>query len=129
MVSFYRPATLRWVPPFGVGGLFHREELDAAVKRFRSLPLLWRWASATDWPRHRFIGSDFRFARRGGFGFVVEVGQERLFLVPRGWEEPEWGLAVYDLQQDQWRDLGDFEPAAEHWVFSEPKEPLPTGDS
>ena len=60
-----------------------------------------------DWPHQWFIRSDFRFARRGGFGFVVEVGGERLFLVPRGWDEPEWGLAIYDLENHQWRDLGD----------------------
>jgi hypothetical protein len=122
MVSFYRPMTPWWVPPFSLAGLFHRDQLGAAVKRFRNMPLHWRWASPSDWPRNRFIGSDFRSARSGGFGFVVEVGQERLFLVPRGWDEPEWGLALYDLQQDEWRNLGDFEPAAEQWVFPEPKE-------
>jgi hypothetical protein len=114
--------TTRWVPPFSVAGIFHREELNAAVKRFGNLPLHWRWASPEDWPARRFIGSDFRFARRGGFGFVVEVDMVRLFLVPRGWDEPEWGLATYDLQQNRWLDLGGLEPAAEHWVFPEPKE-------
>ena len=126
VVSFYRPMTRWWVPTFTLAGLFHRQELDATVKRFCSLPLHWRWASPDDWPPQRAIGSDFRFARRGGFGFVVEVDKERLFLVPRGWDEPEWGLAVYDLQQGHWRDLGDLEPGAEHWVFPEPKEPLPS---
>lgn len=97
-------------------------ELDTAVKRFRDLHLLWRWASPDDWPHQRFIGSDFRFARRDGFGFVVEVGQERLFLVPRGWDEPEWGLAAFDLEHHRWRNLGDLEPAAEHWEFPDVKE-------
>jgi hypothetical protein len=122
VVSFYRPMTPWWVPPFSLAGLFHRQELDAIVKRFRGLPLHWRWASQDDWPPRRFIGSDFRFARRGGFGFVAEVDEERLFLVPRGWDEPEWGLAVYDLQQNQWRDLGDLEPAAVDWIFPEPRD-------
>jgi len=126
VVRFYRPLTPKWVPPFSLAGLFHREQLDAAVKRYLSLSLHWRWAEPADWPVQRFVGSDFRFARRGGFGFVVEVDQERLFLVPRGWDEPEWGLAVYDLQQNQWRDFGDLEPAATHWAFPEPKEPCPT---
>ena len=122
MASFYRPVTPWWVPPFSGAGLFRRAELDAAVKRFRNLPLHWRWASLDDWPHQWFIRSDFRFARRGGFGFVVEVGRERLFLVPRGWDEPEWGLAIYDLEKHQWRDLGDLEPAAEQWVFPDPNE-------
>ena len=122
MVSFYRPMTPWWVPPLNIEGLFRRAELDRTVKRLRSLQLRWRWASAHDWPRQWLIGSDFRFARKGGFGFAVDVEHSRLFLVPRGWDEPEWGLASYDVQHNQWRDLGDLEPAPEHWAFPAPEE-------
>jgi hypothetical protein len=122
VTSFHRPMTPWWVPPFSAAGFCRRAELDAAVTRLRNLPLHWRWASSDEWPSRWLIGSDFRFARRGGFGFVVEVGRERLFLVPRGWDEPEWGLAIYDLEQHQWRDLGDLEPAGEQWVFPDPRE-------
>lgn len=122
MVSFYSTVTPRWDPPFSLAGLFRRAELDAAVKGLCNLPLKWRWASPGDWPRQWFIGSDFRRARRGGFGFVVEVDTQRLFLVPRGWDEPEWALGAHDLQQHRWCDLGDLEPAAEHWMFPDVKE-------
>ena len=117
VVSFYAPITPRWVPPLNLEGIFHPEELDDAAKRLRELPLHWRWATASDWPRKRLIGGDFRHARKGGFGFTVEVAAERLFLVPRGWDEPEWGLASYNVKLNRWRDLGDFEPAPAHWIF------------
>ena len=123
VVSLYRPMTQRWVPPFSVAGIFHRQELEHAVSRFRNIPLQWRWASPGDWPPQRLMSRDFRFARRGAYWFVVEVDQVRLFLVPRGWDEPEWGMAAYDREKKQWRDLGDLEPAAEQWDFPEPKEP------
>jgi hypothetical protein len=122
MVSFYRPMTPWWVAPLSIEGLFRASEIDRTVKRLRELHLQWRWASANDWPQRWWIGSDFRFARRGGFGFAVDIGDERLFLVPRGWEEPEWGLASYDVQQGRWRDLGDLEPTPEYWVFPTPEE-------
>ena len=95
VVSFYRPMTPWWVPSFSLAGLFHRDELDAAVKRFWSLPLHWRWASPDDWPSQRSIGSDFRFARRGGFGFVVEVDQERL----------SWSHADGTSPSGDWRSM------------------------
>ena len=110
----------RWLPPFSLVGLFRRAELRRAVQKFRSFDLEWRWASANDWPRKRFIGDDFKFARRHGFGFVVDVGSERLFLVPRGFDDPEWGLAAYQVEKDQWCDLGYIEPTPEHWWFPEP---------
>ncbi|NYH97213.1 hypothetical protein [Novosphingobium marinum] len=122
VVSFHTSIGSRWIPPFSFDGLFHRKLLNAKVKQLRDQPLHWSWARSSDWPRQRMIGSDFQHAREGGFGFVVEVATDRIFLVPRGWEEPEWGLASYDLERERWRDLGDFEPAPEHWIFPEAKE-------
>ena len=118
MVSFHDPSIpWRWVPPSFTAGLFRRAELEKALLCFRNQALNWRRASANDWPRGWFIGSDFRFARRIGAGFTVEIGSEKLFLVPRGWDEPEWGLAVYDIQRCLWRHLGDIEPTPEKWNF------------
>ena len=105
-----------------IDGFFHRRLLAAKVKRLCDQPLQWRWAGSSDWPRQRMIGSDFRYARKGGFGFFVEVDAERFFLVPRGWEDPHWGLASFDLDREHWRDLGDFEPAPDHWIFPEVEE-------
>jgi len=74
-------------------------------------------ATSRDWPNEVRIGSDFRHARKHGYGFIADVSGERLFLVPRPFEEPDWGLAVYYLEAASWRDLGDLEPTPEHWVF------------
>lgn len=117
MVSFYSPLSLRWTPPFNLDGLLRRDQLSEIVRKLRDLPLRWRWAYASDWPRQRRMASDFRYARKGGFGFTVEVAGERLFLVPRGWDEPEWGLASFSPELGIWRDLGDLEPTPEHWIL------------
>lgn len=117
MVSFNSPVRETWTEPFSLDGLLHRAELKDEVRKLRDLPIRWRWAGSRDWPRQRLIASDFRFARKGGFGFTAEVNEQRLFLVPRSWIEPEWGLASYHIDMLSWRDLGDLEPAPEHWVF------------
>jgi hypothetical protein len=117
MVSFNTQIPWRWVPPLNLDGLLHRAEISEIVRRLCDSTLHWRWASASDWPHNLRIAGDFRFARSGGFGFIVEIASERFFLVPRGWEEPEWGLASYDFRLGHWRDLGDLEPTPEHWTF------------
>lgn len=94
------------------------------VRDYISLVIQWRWAVADDWPRGFFIGSDFRFARKHAFGFAADIGAERLFLVPRGWLEPEWAFATLDTTTGRWRELGKLEPAPEGWGFPAlPEEP------
>ncbi|MEM6857359.1 MAG: hypothetical protein AAF559_05770 [Pseudomonadota bacterium] len=120
MLNLFRTKKPRWIPPYSLSGLFRRTELRRKVQEIRNLALDWRWASANDWPRMHFIGDDFRFARRHGFGFVAEVGSERLYLVPRGFDDPEWGLAAYLIDGEQWCALGYIEPRPGHWRFPEP---------
>lgn len=117
MVSFHREIKTRWVPPFSMSGLFRRRELRNEVQLSQSVPLSWRRATRQGWPQNGLIGREFRCARRDGYGFVADVEMDRLFLVPRDYDEPEWGLAVYHTQQLRWRDLADLEPSPEHWVF------------
>ena len=117
MVSFYNSFPYRWTAPLNLDGLRHSAELRGFVGDLRALPLHWRWASANDWPPKRLIAGDFRFARKSDFGFTTEFEEQKLFLVPRGWLEPEWGLASYNLHTLNWRDLGDFEPVPEHWTL------------
>lgn len=125
VISFYSSTSPRWTRPLNLDGLFRHGELGEEVRKLRDLPLRWRWASSGDWPRQRLIASDFRHARKGGYGFIVEIADQRLFLVPRGWDEPEWGLASYNLKLKTWRDLGDLEPAPEHWIFPTVEERSP----
>lgn len=61
--------------------------------------------------------SDFKLAKRDEFGFVAEVEGVRVFLVPRGFDWPEWGLASYDEQAGSWTRLGSLEPAPYGWFL------------
>lgn len=126
MVSFHRPEIRQtWDPPLTLEGVLHRGGMFWKVRDYLSLAIRWRWATAGDWPERFFIGSDFRFARKNALGFAADIGTERLFLVPRVWEEPEWAFAVLDTTTGSWRGLGNLEPAPECWDFPDISEDKP----
>jgi hypothetical protein len=112
---------LRWVGPPSLAGLFARSELRRSIEAYWRDDLTWRWAEAADWPAGKLSLGDFAHARKGGFGFVADTGSSRLFVVPRGWEEPEWEAAEIRLADGRWRDLGFFEPWSPTWVRPEPR--------
>jgi hypothetical protein len=104
--------TFRWSPPFSFAGVLRQHSLKAHFDDLLDISLSWRRAEKADWPKGR-LNSDHRFARKGGFGWVASTDQEILFLVPRGWLEPEWGLSSFG--NSQWQHLGNFEPLPKNW--------------
>jgi hypothetical protein len=108
---------VRWEAPLTLDGVLRRRKLRGVVRQYRRLSIEWRSATAADWPERPFIGGRFRSARKRCFGFVADVGAERLFLVPNKWDQAEWGLAKFELPKRRWRDLGDLEPVPNCWTF------------
>lgn len=106
-----------WAPPPTLSGLVRRAELKRQIQIYVAQPLDWQWSESRDWPDARRVRGDFRRAREGNYGFVAVLGSKRVFLVPRGFETPEWALADTDLTGLEWRDLGDIEPAPVDWSF------------
>jgi hypothetical protein len=102
----------KWTPPFSLMGIFRRDDLWAKFGPLFETSVDWRPARMADWP-DGYLNSDHRFARKGGFGWVTAVGDEKLFLVPRGWLEPEWGLSSFT--DGRWTHLGSFEPLPKSW--------------
>ena len=107
---------LRWASTFSLEALFKQAVIRQSMEAHWLDSLDWRWAERSDWPRKTLLIGDFAHAKKGGFGFVTEVGTKRLFAVPRGWAEPEWELAEFSLADRRWRDLGYFEPWSPTWV-------------
>ena len=105
-----------WVPPFTVGGLLRRKPIRQAVNDLLNSTIQWRWARAQDWP-YCVSGSDFKLAQLEEFGFVAEVDGALFFLVPRGFDWPEWALARHDPKAGSWTRLGYLEPAPYGWFL------------
>ncbi len=105
-----------WEAPSSLTAIFERQSIQSAFERYLGQELRWRSATVEDWPQQEpLTGDSFSVARQDGFGWVVEVDATRLFLVPRGFDSPEWSLAEFDVPHDKWRLLGDFEPLANNW--------------
>jgi hypothetical protein len=105
-----------WVPPFTVRGMLKQTRIRQAVNDLLNRTIQWRWARPSDWPTN-LRGHDFRLAQRDKFGFVSEVDGVRIFLVPRGYDWPEWALASHDEQSGNWTRLGSLEPAPNGWFL------------
>jgi hypothetical protein len=110
---------LWWAAPPGLTALLKRSDLRRSVEAYWLAGLNWRWAAPDDWPPGWRLTGDFRHAEDGGFGFVTDLGSKRLFVVPRGWDEPEWALAELNLADGRWRDLGCVEPWSPTWIRPE----------
>lgn len=108
-----------WVPPFTVRALLGRRPIRQAVNDLLDRTIHWRCAGRSDWPSN-VSGSDFKLAKRDEFGFVTEVEGARVFLVPRGFDWPEWALASYDEQAGSWTGLGSLEPTPYGWFLPPP---------
>ena len=111
---------LWWAAPLGLAGLRKRSDLRRSMEAYWRNTLDWRWSEPADWPSTTPLWGNFSHAKKGGFGFVADLGSKRLFAVPRGWEEPEWQLAEISSADGRWRDLGCFEPWSPSWVRPEP---------
>ena len=86
-------------------------------------PLFWHRAEPRDWPPEHSLVGDFFYAKRDGYGFVTERGSKKLFIVPRGWSEPEWAFGELDLVDGRWRHIGNFEPASPMWTLPDTPKP------
>ena len=107
---------LYWVAPSSPAGLFRWFYLKRQIEKHWHLAIEWRRARPEDWPS-KPMGGEFAHARHWGYGYVSEQGSKLLFVVPRGWEEPEWELAEFDRALKQWRRLGYFEPLSPNWTM------------
>ena len=114
---------LFWVAPFTPTALFHRREFRKAIEAYWMESLTWRLVESQDWPAEQTLIEDFFHARRDGYGFVTERGSKKLFIVPRGWSEPEWALGELDLIEGRWRHIGNFEPASPMWTLPDTPKP------
>ena len=76
----------------------------------------WRWAGPSDWPS-KISGRDFKLAKQEGFGFVTEIHGLRMFLIPRGFDWPEWAIASHDERTGSWTRLGCLEPEPYGWFL------------
>ena len=107
---------LWWIAPSGLAALFGRSDLRRSAEACWLARLNWRRSERDDWPPKWRLAGDFVRAKAGGFGLVADLGSKRLFVVPRGWDEPEWALAELNLVDGRWRDLGHFEPWSPTWI-------------
>lgn len=105
-----------WTPPFTVLGLLKQKSIRRAVNGLLDRTIQWRWAGPSDWPS-KISGSDFKLAKREGFGFVTEIDGLRVFLIPRGFDWPEWAIASHDERTGSWTRLGCLGPEPYGWFL------------